>query len=56
MDIGKTLEDILAEKGQALVKGKLDGDMEWWEDGTVKSRPQPEMVSNKGDETQGQKS
>ncbi|PGH05012.1 hypothetical protein AJ79_06898 [Helicocarpus griseus UAMH5409] len=37
MDNRSTLEDILAQKGQKLVKGKLEGDMEWWEDGTVRA-------------------
>jgi len=54
-DDQKTLEDILAEKGQTVMKGKLEGDMEWWEDGTVKSREQPEMAPNKGDETHEEK-
>lgn len=50
MDDKKTLEDILAEKGQTLIKGNLVGDMEWWEDGTVKSTAQAEMAPSKGDE------
>ncbi|GLI77747.1 hypothetical protein PoHVEF18_006040 [Penicillium ochrochloron] len=32
-----TLEDLLKEKGQALTHGHTDGDLEFWEDGTVKS-------------------
>lgn len=37
MDKKSTLEDILSEHGQTLLKGKLDGDVEWWEDGTVRA-------------------
>ncbi|OAX78213.1 hypothetical protein ACJ72_07481 [Emergomyces africanus] len=37
MDKKSTLEDILSEHGQTLLKGRLDGDMEWWEDGTVRA-------------------
>lgn len=32
-----TLEDILQEKGQTLTHGYTDGNMEFWDDGTVKS-------------------
>lgn len=32
-----TLEDLLKEKGQILTRGHTDGDLEFWEDGTVKS-------------------
>ncbi|KAJ5432288.1 uncharacterized protein N7458_011444 [Penicillium daleae] len=32
-----TLEDLLKEKGQALTHGHTDGNLEFWEDGTVKS-------------------
>lgn len=36
-----TLEDILQREGKALTKGYLDGDVEFWDDGTVrKSDPQ----------------
>ena len=36
-DKGTTLEDLLKQKGQALTHGRTDGDLEFWEDGTVKS-------------------
>lgn len=32
-----TLEDLLKEKGQTLTHGHTDGNLEFWEDGTVKS-------------------
>ncbi|KAL6232904.1 hypothetical protein BDW75DRAFT_9833 [Aspergillus navahoensis] len=32
---GKTLDDLLQERGQAIMRGTLEGDMEFWEDGTV---------------------
>jgi protein import protein ZIM17 len=35
MDEKSTLEDILAKKGTELTKGYLEGDMEFWEDGSV---------------------
>ena len=31
-----TLEDLLKEKGQVLTQGRTDGDMEFWDDGSVK--------------------
>ncbi|KAI5297688.1 hypothetical protein KEM56_004615 [Ascosphaera pollenicola] len=37
MDTSSTLEDILAKGGQTIVKARLDGDLEWWEDGSVRS-------------------
>ncbi|ERS98970.1 hypothetical protein HMPREF1624_04165 [Sporothrix schenckii ATCC 58251] len=37
---GRTIEDILREKGQLVKKGTLgeDGDVEFWEDGTTSER------------------
>ncbi|KAL4997955.1 DNL zinc finger-domain-containing protein [Aspergillus recurvatus] len=35
---GKTLDDLLQERGQAITRGALQGDMEFWEDGTVTKR------------------
>ncbi|KAL4820424.1 DNL zinc finger-domain-containing protein [Aspergillus spinulosporus] len=35
---GKTLDDLLQERGQAITRGTLQGDMEFWEDGTVTKR------------------
>lgn len=35
---GKTLDDLLKERGQAITRGTLQGDMEFWEDGTVTKR------------------
>ncbi|OGE56074.1 hypothetical protein PENARI_c003G03991 [Penicillium arizonense] len=32
-----TLEDLLKEKGQALTHGHTDGNLEFWDDGSVKS-------------------
>ncbi|PGH01644.1 hypothetical protein GX51_05086 [Blastomyces parvus] len=49
MDKKSTLEDILSEHGQTVLKGKLDGDMEWWEDGTVRA-----VASGSTSEAQGQ--
>ncbi|KAJ5908853.1 hypothetical protein N7495_001535 [Penicillium taxi] len=34
-DKGTTLEDLLKEKGQVLTHGRTDGDMEFWDDGSV---------------------
>lgn len=36
-DKGTTLEDLLNEKGQTLQHGRTDGNLEFWDDGTVKS-------------------
>ncbi|KAJ5102651.1 hypothetical protein N7532_003180 [Penicillium argentinense] len=36
-DKGTTLEDLLKEKGQTLQHGRTDGNLEFWDDGTVKS-------------------
>ncbi|KAF7136793.1 hypothetical protein CNMCM5793_006315 [Aspergillus hiratsukae] len=38
MDKKGTLEDILQREGKRLTRGYVDGDMEFWEDGTVKKR------------------
>ncbi|KAL1966905.1 hypothetical protein VTN77DRAFT_3649 [Rasamsonia byssochlamydoides] len=35
LDQKSTLEDILQQKGMTLTKGYMEGDMEFWEDGTV---------------------
>lgn len=32
-----TLEDLLKEKGQTITHGQTDGNLEFWDDGTVKS-------------------
>jgi mitochondrial protein import protein ZIM17 len=37
MDKKSTLEDILREKGEGLTKGYLDGDVELWKDGTIRT-------------------
>ncbi|KAL3478091.1 DNL zinc finger-domain-containing protein [Aspergillus californicus] len=34
----KTLDDILAEGGQKIMRGQLSGDVEFWDDGSVKQR------------------
>lgn len=36
LDQKSTLEDILQKEGKALTKGYLEGDVEFWEDGTVR--------------------
>ncbi|RHZ43337.1 DNL-type zinc finger protein [Aspergillus thermomutatus] len=38
MDKKSTLEDILQREGKRLTRGYVEGDMEFWEDGTVKKR------------------
>lgn len=35
-DKSTTLEDLLKESGQSLTHGQTDGDVEFWEDGTMK--------------------
>ncbi|KAB5551112.1 DNL zinc finger-domain-containing protein [Coniochaeta sp. 2T2.1] len=42
-----TVEDLLREKGQLVKKGALDGDIEFWDDGSTTVREQGEV------ETQG---
>lgn len=37
-DKKSTLEDILRDQGKALTKGYLDGDVEFWDDGTVRKQ------------------
>ncbi|KAI9376242.1 DNL zinc finger-domain-containing protein [Aspergillus egyptiacus] len=37
-DSNKTLEDLLSERGQKVTRGELQGDMEFWDDGTVTKR------------------
>lgn len=34
-DQSSTLDDILGQRGVKVTKGYLDGDFEFWEDGTV---------------------
>ncbi|BCS23975.1 DNL-type zinc finger protein [Aspergillus puulaauensis] len=34
-DRKRTLEDLLEERGQSITRGELQGDMEFWDDGTV---------------------
>ncbi|RJE18513.1 DNL zinc finger [Aspergillus sclerotialis] len=34
-DKSSTLDEILGERGGKVTRGYLDGDMEFWEDGTV---------------------
>jgi protein import protein ZIM17 len=56
MDKSTTLEDILKEKGQVVTKGTLEGDTEFWEDGTVRSSekssesasPSPQLSAGNG--------
>jgi protein import protein ZIM17 len=35
LDDKTTLEDILAKQGANVTKGHIEGDMEFWEDGSV---------------------
>jgi protein import protein ZIM17 len=35
LDDKTTLEDILAKQGTKVTKGHVEGDMEFWEDGSV---------------------
>lgn len=35
-DQSTTLEDLLQQRGQVVTRGHTDGNMEFWEDGTVK--------------------
>ncbi|KAI5309913.1 hypothetical protein KEM55_002146 [Ascosphaera atra] len=56
MDKGASLEDILAKGGQTLVKGQLSGDLEWWEDGSIRALSdaplaEPEQTSQSKEET-----
>ncbi|KAL4911084.1 DNL zinc finger-domain-containing protein [Aspergillus multicolor] len=37
-DRSKTLDDLLEERGQTIVRGTLQGDMEFWDDGSVTER------------------
>ena len=37
-DTDLNVEKILKQKGESITKGRLDGDMEWWDDGTVTPR------------------
>lgn len=57
-DKGTTLEDLLKDKGQVLTHGRTDGDLEFWEDGTVKSfdLDGKELLGSSDKESSGQKS
>ena len=35
-DKNQTVQDILAQKGEKITTGYVEGDMEFWDDGTVK--------------------
>ncbi|KAL4922846.1 zf-DNL-domain-containing protein [Aspergillus aurantiobrunneus] len=37
-DQSKTLDDLLQERGQTITRGEIQGDMEFWDDGTVTPR------------------
>ncbi|KAI9926924.1 hypothetical protein ASPWEDRAFT_177060 [Aspergillus wentii DTO 134E9] len=51
-DKKSTLEDILAKEGQKLTRGYLNGDMEFWDDGSV--TPKEKAEEQKPDEGKGQ--
>ncbi|KAL4895405.1 DNL zinc finger-domain-containing protein [Aspergillus ambiguus] len=44
----RTLEDILAEQGNKLTRGYTNGDMEFWDDGTVTPKSGGEPTSQDG--------
>ncbi|KAI5281916.1 hypothetical protein KEM54_003043 [Ascosphaera aggregata] len=48
MDASSTLEDILAKGGQTIIKAKLDGDLEWWEDGSIRSLSENSSTQKEG--------
>lgn len=57
-DKGTTVEDILKENGGKVARGYLEGDMEFWDDGSV-TRPGDENGSGyenpqKGERGQGE--
>ncbi|KAE8135878.1 DNL zinc finger-domain-containing protein [Aspergillus pseudotamarii] len=43
-----TLEDILAEQGNKLKRGYVEGDMEFWDDGSVTPKEGEEAKSDQG--------
>ena len=52
-DKSTTLEDLLKQKGQALTHGRTDGDLEFWEDGTVKKLDNPGLDALGNNATNG---
>lgn len=53
-DKSSTLDDILSERGAKVTKGYLDGDFEFWEDGTVtKSETAGQAEKKSDDDAQG---
>ncbi|PWY78232.1 zf-DNL-domain-containing protein [Aspergillus heteromorphus CBS 117.55] len=47
-----TLQEILEEKGDKITRGYLDGDMEFWDDGSVTEK-KAEGRGRRGDQKQG---
>jgi protein import protein ZIM17 len=43
-----TLEDILAEQGNKLKRGYMDGDMEFWDDGSVTQKEEQAAKPDQG--------
>ena len=43
-----TLEDILAEQGNKLKRGYVEGDMEFWDDGSVTPKEGEEAKPDQG--------
>ncbi|KAL2827142.1 mitochondrial import protein Zim17 [Aspergillus cavernicola] len=45
LDNTKNLDDLLSEQGQKITRGEVQGDMEFWDDGTVTKRGENETKS-----------
>ncbi|KAJ9315125.1 hypothetical protein DTO271D3_4578 [Paecilomyces variotii] len=50
MDKKSTLEDILKKDGKKLKKGYVDGDMEFWDDGTSNPKQTQEQSEKAGEQ------
>lgn len=50
LDQSSTLEDILKESGGKITRGYLEGDMEFWEDGSVTKSGGSEPASAGGEQ------
>lgn len=37
MDSATSLDQILAKHNEKITEGKLEGDLEWWQDGSIRS-------------------
>lgn len=54
MDSAMSLEQILARHGRQITKGKLEGDVEWWQDGSIRSLNDKAEEQNGNPETKSQ--